>query len=119
MDNNKCLFNPGCGLNRREFLGGCATCAAGLAGISALGLSALGAKTAAAQEIGGFSEKAKVRLVFTHAPPEEATWPNIGYDYEGRKRDLTEKLRRACPEIKFFPVTAKNPQVAREILKGD
>ena len=64
-------------LSRRDFLGGCAVCATGLAGVSALG-------SALAQETAGKSEKPRVRLIFTHRPSSNATWPNIGYDYDGR-----------------------------------
>ncbi|MHC4558425.1 MAG: twin-arginine translocation signal domain-containing protein [Planctomycetota bacterium] len=105
--------NADCGLSRREFLGGCAACAAGLAGISALGLNLAVAQTPP----GG--EKAKVRLVFTHIPPGSPTWPNIGYDYEGRKKQLTSKLCRGCPEIEFIPTTAHNADQAKKILETD
>ena len=114
-DNNGLCTNRSCFLNRREFLGSCAACAAGFAGISAFGV-----KLARAQAVGvGDDEKAKVRLVFTHRPPEEATWPNIGYDYEGRKKELTEKLRRACPNIEFLPASAQNSEDAKKILEAD
>ena len=102
-----------CGLNRREFLGGCAACAAGLAGLSALGVSSAMAQAPYP------SERAKVRLVFTHIPPQHATWPNIGYDYEGRKKELTEKLRKGCPQIEFLPATAQNADEAKKILEAD
>lgn len=111
----KCnLFgNSGCSLNRREFLGGCAACAAGLAGLSLL------SSKSAALEIGESDEKAKVRLVFTHRPTEEATWPNIGYDHKGRKAELTKKLRRACPGIEFLPATAFDVDDGKKILQSD
>lgn len=102
-----------CSLNRRQFLGGCAACAAGLAG-----LSVLYAETTA-PGITIPAEKAKIRLVFTHKPPEEATWPNIGYDYEARKKELTNKLRQACPGIEFLPATAQNVAHAKKILEAD
>jgi len=119
MENNKCSSGSACGLNRRQFLGGCASCAAGLAGMSVLGISALTTRSAAAQQLAPAAEKAKVRLVFSHEPPDVATWPNIGYDYEGRKRELTKKLSQACPDIDFFPVTAKDPDAAKKILADD
>ena len=102
-----------CELSRRQFLGGCAACAAGLAGISALT-----AIPAMAQPPAG-SEKAKVRLVFTHRPPQTPTWPNIGYDYEGRKKELIEKLSKGCPGIEFLPATVQNQDEARKLLEGD
>ena len=101
------------GVSRREFLGGCAACAAGLAGISAVGL-----QSAMAQVPPG-GERAKVRLVFTHIPAGRPTWPNIGYDYEGRKKQLTAELRKGCPEIEFLPTTAHNADQAKKILEAD
>ena len=106
-------LNNARGLSRREFLGNCTACAAGLAGVSLLA-----AGSALAQALMP-SEKAKVRLVFTHIPPENPTWPNIGYDYEGRKRELTQKLRKACPGIEFIPATAQNADQAKKILEAD
>jgi len=103
----------GCGLSRREFIGGCAACAAGLAGISALTAIPALAQPAASDD------KAKVRLVFTHIPPQSPTWPNIGYDYEGRKKELLEKLRKGCPGVEFLPATAQNADEAKKILEGD
>jgi hypothetical protein len=107
------IGNQGCELSRRQFLGGCAACAAGLAGISALT-----AIPAAAQPAAG-DEKARVRLVFTHIPPQNPTWPNIGYDYEGRKKELLGKLTKGCPGIEFLPATAQNADEAKKILEGD
>lgn len=104
---------PVCSFNRREFLGGCAACAAGLAGISLLG-----AKSASAQAPYP-SEKAKVRLVFTHIPPGSPTWPNIGYDYEERKSELFNKLSKGCPGIEFLQATAHNANDAKKILEAD
>lgn len=106
-------LNIYCGLSRREFLGSCAACAAGLAGASFLATGPAGAQTAPS------GEKAKVRLVFTHIPPKSPTWPNIGYDYEGRKKELTKKLRKACPGIEFLPATAQNADQAKKILEDD
>jgi len=105
--------NTGCELSRRQFLGGCAACAAGLAGISALSdIPALAQPPAS-------SEKAKVRLVFTHIPPQTPTWPNIGYDYEGRKKELIEKISKGCPGIEFLPSTVQNQDEAKKLLEAD
>jgi hypothetical protein len=102
-----------CGLSRREFIGGCASSAAGLAVVSALGLDSAMSQTPPG---GG---KARVRLVFTHIPPGSPTWPNIGYDYEGRKKQLTAQLHKGCPEIEFLPTTAHNADEAKKILEAD
>ena len=102
-----------CGLSRREFLGTCTACAAGLAAVSALGTA-----PAAAQSMPE-CPKAKVRLVFSHIAPAQPTWPNIGYDYEGRKKEVTRKLQQACPDIEFLPATAHNVAEAQKILESD
>lgn len=98
----------GCGLSRRKFLGACA----------ALGAGALGLE-AAAKAPEEAPPKAKVRLVFTHVPSTGPIWPNIGYDFDRRKRELAEKLAKACPEIEFLPATAMNAGDAKKILEGD
>jgi len=101
-------------ISRRCFLGGCAACAAGLASVSAIGLG-----RAMAQEAQSGPEKARVRIFFTHKPSTNATWPNIGYDYDGRKKALLEKLQNSCTGIEFLPVTASGVQKTREILTKD
>ena len=94
------------GFSRREFLGGCA---AGLAGISAL-------SSAQAQMLNTKpGPKTKIRLFFTHESPKKATWPNIGYDYEGRKTELLAKLKKACPGIEFTPTTITRDQAKEKI----
>lgn len=61
--------------------------------------------------------KARVTLVFSHVPPEHPTWPTVGYDYEGRKRELTTKLQQACSNIRFTVRTAMNTQQAEAIVR--
>ncbi len=104
---------PICDISRREFLGTCTACAAGLAAVSALGT------VPAAAQSTPQCPKANVRLVFSHIQPGQPTWPNIGYDYEGRKKEVTRKLRQACPDIEFLPVTAHNVAEAQKILESD
>ena len=84
-------------VTRRDFLTGCVGCAAAATCAPALAapLHRSGAAASAAV-LGGASaasEKTRIRLVFTHIPPEEQSWPYQGYDYEARKRELTAKLR--------------------------
>ena len=101
-------------MSRRFFLGGCAACAAGLAGLSDFALC-----RAMAQDAQSGSEKARVRIFFTHKPPSNPTWPNIGYDYDGRKKALLEKLQNSCTGTEFLPVTVSGVQKAKEILAKD
>lgn len=61
--------------------------------------------------------KPRVTLLFSHVPPEYPTWPSVGYDYEGRKRELTAKLQEACPNIQFTVRTAHNAQQAQAVVK--
>ena len=70
-----------CGVHRRGFLGRCAGCAL-VSGCAAGSWSAraLGKPVQA-------EARPRVRLVFSHIPPGQPTWPYISYDYEARKRD--------------------------------
>jgi len=103
----------GCPLNRRQFLVGCAAGMAGLAGQRLRG---------GEPEV---PQKPKVRLVFSHhrqnaqGRQDEAGWPNLGYDHEGRKKELLANLRQACPGVEFLPATAYNRADAKSILEGD
>ena len=89
----------GCATSRRGFLAGCAACAAGAAGL------ALGQPQAAAAAPG---KKPRIRLVFSHSTPDQILWPNIGFDYEGRGKQLLAQLKPLCPDIEFLPVTVMN-----------
>jgi len=100
--------------NRRQFLAGCAACAACAACPSPARSAPQAAAPSAAPE-----EKPKLRLVFTHIPPDKPTWPYQGYDYEGRKKELTAKLRQACPRVEFLPATANNTEDGKKILEAD
>ena len=64
-------------------------------------------------------DKTKLRLVFTHISPEKETWPYRGYDYEGRKKELTVRLVEACPNVEFLPATAQNAEQAKKLLAAD
>lgn len=106
------------GLSRREFLAGCAACAAMapklvLSGSKGLAAGLPDLKATATQE------KARVRLVFTHVPHDRPTWPNIDYDYEGRKRELTARLEKALPNTQFLPVTVQSADEASQLLQED
>jgi len=101
-----------CGLSRREFLGGCAGCTAALGLVSLLGAEALPQEPPKAG-------KARVRLVFTHISPDRPTWPNIGYDYQRRKQQLSRILQQGCPEIEFVPTTIQNAAQAKKLLEQD
>ena len=84
------VSNGACGVDRRGFLGRCAGCAlASGCVVGAWAVPALG-KPAAAED------RPRVRLVFSHIPPGQPTWPYISYDYEARKRELTARAGPAA-----------------------
>ena len=97
-----------CPLSRRQFLGGCAAGAAGL--------MTLGAHGAEPPATGG---KAKVRLAFTYVPSTSPIWPNIGYDFEKRKKEILDKLVPGCPNVEFVPADVLNGKQAQELLAKD
>ncbi len=101
-------------MGRRRFLAACAgpaACAlcAGLCPVP-IRASPKPAEQTAPQPGTSRAEKAKIRLVFSHPAPGVEGWPNLGYDFEGRKTELTERLRRACPNIEFLPAAAPRTQ---------
>jgi hypothetical protein len=98
---------PAADLGRRRFLRLCGACA-GCAVCPSL-----------AQPVAPSGDKTKVRLLFTHSAPERPTWPNRGYDYEGRKREVEARLRKALPSMEFLPVTALQASDAAAILEKD
>jgi hypothetical protein len=103
-------------INRRQFLGGCAAGAA--AALVGGGTRLLGAAEAtAAGEAAG--AKPKVRLVYTYVPSTSPIWPNIGYDFDARKKVLTDGLTKACPGVEFLPATINNGEQAKKLLAED
>lgn len=99
-------------VSRRAFLAGCTACTAAVSALKGTAMAA----PAVAMKKARPGEKARVRLVFTHITPERPTWPNVGYDYDGRKKELTDMLVRACPDIEFLPCTVQNGEEATKLL---
>jgi hypothetical protein len=97
-------------MKRRDFLATCATCLAGVGGLTLLNAGGILADKGPA--------KPRIRLVFTHIPPTDPTWPNIGYDYETRKKELTEILTKAVPDIEFVSATVQNGHQAERLLEA-
>ena len=99
--------------SRRQFLSGCACCAGCVAGGALLGPSVARAAVAA----GG---KPKIRLVFCETANDKPIWPNIGYDFDARRKCLLDLLVRGCPELQFLPAKVMDqPAAALDVLKGD
>ena len=102
-------------VSRRTFMAGCAGC---MLGTLSIANAAAPLCTLSCTELFP-AVKPRVRLVFSHIAPDTPTWPNIGYDYEKRKKDLTEKLQKACPDIEFLPITTLNQEEAKKMLAED
>jgi len=102
---------PGCcGLSRRKLLTGCAACAAGAAA-----LTAWPSRGASAEA----DRKLKIRLAFCHTTPDVILWPNVGYDYEGRGKQLLAQLAPLCPEAELLPVRVMSKADADKVMAGD
>jgi hypothetical protein len=128
MSNSKSPFSLN--VNRREFLAGCAGCAAAATCAPGFGAPIVQSATAAAvapavgatavlADIPVPDVKPRLRLVFTHISPDKETWPYKGYDYEGRKKELATRLQQACPNIEFLTATAQTAEDAKKILAQD
>jgi hypothetical protein len=63
--------------------------------------------------------RTRVRLVYSHPDPKTQGWPYQGYDYEGRKKELTTLLRQTCPKVEFLPAMARTDQDAAKLLESD
>ena len=61
--------------------------------------------------------RAHVGLVFSHRNSGIPTWPMKDYDYEGRAKEFTEKLRQACPGVLFNVEHARDANEAQDIIK--
>ncbi|MBD3413503.1 MAG: hypothetical protein GF421_03610 [Candidatus Aminicenantes bacterium] len=105
-------------LSRREFLGRCSACAAGVTALSSL--NAAGFKHYSKEKSMGRLKKGntKIQLVMAHPSSKQPCWPNIGYDFEKNKAQFLKKITKLCPGIDFFPVTARSDEDAQSILKS-
>ncbi len=108
------VFTGAADVSRRRFLFGCAACTA----CAGLGLKP---HSMMAQDAGIASnfKKPRIRLVFTHIDPKTPTWPYQGFDYKGRKKELTQRLLTACPGVDFLPATVLNEAQAKELIQKD
>jgi len=92
-------------MSRRQFVSACAACAA----------CAMGGRTWAEE-----ARRPKVRLVFCETPNDKPIWPNIGYDFEARRKQILNLLDCQCPEVEFLPSCLNNdPKQADELLQHD
>jgi hypothetical protein len=99
--------------SRRQFLSNVAACACCAAGGLTLGASALRANSAQT------SAKPKIRVVFRETANDKPIWPNLGYDFDARRRQLLAALTQGCPELEFSESKLMdNPGGAEEVLKN-
>ncbi len=111
------LSGSASGFSRRDFLGGCAACAAGASILSAMsGSIALALDKSASPALGG-GRKAKVGLVLAYPSPEGPIWPNIGYDFDGHNKWFVGKLTEACPGIEFITRTVMSDDDAKRLME--
>lgn len=106
-------------LSRREFLGRCTAYAAGISAMSCLAAPASAKPSAVLGLAAHKNSKTRIRLVLAHPSSKEPCWPNIGYDFEGKKKEIVKIFRKECPDIEFLPVTAGKDEDAKEILQLD
>lgn len=110
----RCELISGCachGMNRREFLTGCAACAA------AAGVLAAPSRLRAAQSDG----KVRIRIVYSlHGPQQTGPdWPNKGFDFRPVMERINTGLAKRCPGFEFVSSLANGPEQAQKILEED
>jgi len=103
-------------LSRRQFL---ENCLAGTSSALLLNKNMISRLNRTARTENEPAGRPEIRLVFSHLQPDKPTWPNIGYDYGGRKKELTAKLMKALPDLKFLPISVQSQKEAENLLKED
>ena len=100
-----------CGISRRGFLAGCASCA----GAASL-LAGPRPLEAARQD-----EKVRIRIIYSlHAAKQPGPdWPNVGYDFRPVMERTSRELARQCRGFEFVSSMANGPDQAKEILERD
>ncbi|MCX5648163.1 MAG: hypothetical protein NTX40_03565 [Planctomycetota bacterium] len=63
--------------------------------------------------------KPRIRVAFSHTTPDKILWPNIGYDYEGRGKQLLDQLASLCPEVELLPVRVMSDAQAAQVMADD
>ncbi len=99
--------------SRRRFLSGCAACAGCMAG-GAL----LGQRGARADEKAG--KRPKIRLVFCETTNDKPIWPNIGYDFDARRKQVLDAVTGGCPDVEFLTTRLMDkPADVNPLLEAD
>jgi len=99
------------GMNRRQFLRGCAACA------GAAGLLSRPSRLGAA----GKSDSVRIRIVYSLHAAKQARpdWPNIGFDFGPVMARINKVLADRCAGFEFVSSMANGPEQARKILDED
>ncbi|MCX7045626.1 MAG: hypothetical protein NTX50_09110 [Candidatus Sumerlaeota bacterium] len=98
-------------MDRRKFLSMCACCAGGASCALLTSCATLGGKAP--------TERPKIRLVFCETPNDKPIWPNIGYDFEARRKQMLATLTNGCPEIEFLPAVLMNkPEESKKLIEA-
>ena len=117
---HKNALSKNCGLSRREFIGGCAGCAAAISLASAFGSSGgCALEGTVSPALGGAVGKTRVRLVMAYPPNNKPIWPNIGYDFDTHNRKFVDNLRKACPDIEFLRSDVMSQADAQAVVQKD
>ncbi|NLX96557.1 MAG: twin-arginine translocation signal domain-containing protein [Rhodopirellula sp.] len=100
--------------SRRQFLSGCAACAGSLAGGALL-------RPHRAVAVESPAAKPKIRLVFCETSNDKPIWPNVGYDFDARRKRLIEALTAGCPDVQLLEtrVMDKAEDAAAVLQKDD
>jgi hypothetical protein len=112
MNKREPVSKCGChGMSRRQFLAGCAACAA------AAGSVAAPSRLKAARSDG----KTRIRVVYSlHGPQQTGPdWPNKGFDFRPVMQRINTGLARRCPGFEFVSSLANGPDQAKKILEQD
>ena len=101
----------GCGINRRQFLAGCAMCT---------GAAALTGITKPVQAAGS-NDKVRIRIVYSlHAAKQPGPdWPNVGFDFEPVMNRINTTLANRCKGFEFLSSMVNGPEQAEKILEQD
>lgn len=109
--------------NRRNFIGHCTACAAGLTMLPWFTESLFG--TSFSYSLPGKMSrpdvKPVIKAVFAYPDPSGPIWPNIGYDFDTKVAELKGNLLRECPGFEFRFMTTMNGSAdeARRIVEED
>jgi hypothetical protein len=66
------------------------------------------------------ANKPRIGLVFCETTNDKPIWPNVGYDFDDRRKRVIDALARGCPDLQFLPTTVMDdPKDADVVLRDD